>query len=103
SASAASMPAEDVEALIQRASVLAASFAEASVALRRDAERAARTPSIMPTTGWLTSQFSLSRFHPILHISRPHEGIDIAAPYGMPVVAPAAGTVLRVARQNGYG
>lgn len=97
------VPAGDIDALLQRASTLASRFEEASAALHRDVDRAARTPSIMPTTGWLSSQFSLSRFHPILHINRPHEGIDIAAPYGMPVVAPAAGTVLRVSRQNGYG
>jgi murein DD-endopeptidase MepM/ murein hydrolase activator NlpD len=97
------MPTGDIGALIERASALATRFDEASAALHRDVDRAARTPSIMPTTGWLSSQFSLSRFHPILHINRPHEGIDIAAPYGMPVVAPAAGTVLRVTRQFGYG
>ena len=97
------MPAGDIDALIERASTLATRFAEASAALHRDVDRAARTPSIMPTTGWLSSQFSLSRFHPILHINRPHEGIDIAAPYGMPVVAPAAGTVSRITVQNGYG
>lgn len=94
---------EDIDALIRRASDLASRFEEASEALHRQMDRAARTPSIMPTTGWLSSQFSLSRFHPILHINRPHEGIDIAAPYGMPVVAPAAGTVIRITYQNGYG
>jgi murein DD-endopeptidase MepM/ murein hydrolase activator NlpD len=97
------VPAGDIDALIQRASALATRFEEASAALHRNMDLAARTPSIMPTTGWLSSQFSLSRFHPILHFSRPHEGIDIAAPYGMPVVAPAAGTVARITRQNGYG
>jgi murein DD-endopeptidase MepM/ murein hydrolase activator NlpD len=101
--SLAPVPNGDIDALLQRASALAARFEEASAALHRDVDRAARTPSIMPTTGWLSSQFSLSRFHPILHINRPHEGIDIAAPYGMPVVAPAAGSVFRITRQNGYG
>ena len=57
----------------------------------------------MPTTGWLTSQFSLSRFHPILHRYLPHLGIDIAAPYGTTIVAPAAGTVIRAGSASGYG
>jgi murein DD-endopeptidase MepM/ murein hydrolase activator NlpD len=60
-------------------------------------------PTIMPIAGWLTSKFSYHRYHPILHKYRPHLGIDIAAPYGTVVVAPASGTVIRVARAKGYG
>jgi murein DD-endopeptidase MepM/ murein hydrolase activator NlpD len=71
--------------------------------LHSDADRVARTPSIMPTAGWLTSQFTLSRFHPILHKWLPHLGIDVAAPYGTTVVAPAAGTVIRAGEASGYG
>jgi murein DD-endopeptidase MepM/ murein hydrolase activator NlpD len=89
--------------MIQRANTLAASFAEVTDTLERNAERYARIPSIMPTAGWLSSAFSRSRFHPILHTSRPHEGIDVSAPMGAPIVAPAAGTVRRVGRERGYG
>ena len=71
--------------------------------LEQNSALMARTPSIMPTAGWLSSEFSKARFHPILHVERPHEGIDIAAPYGAPVVAPAAGDVMRVTWQTGYG
>jgi len=93
----------DMDTLIRRANDLSASFAEVSDRLSKNVERLASTPSIMPTTGWLSSEFSRSRFHPILHKARPHEGIDLAAPYGTPVVAPAAGTVERITTQNGYG
>ena len=93
----------DVDGLISQANTLSASFAEVSVSLERNNDRMASTPSIMPTAGWLSSEFSKARFHPILHVERPHEGIDLAAPYGAPVVAPAAGTVILVARQTGYG
>jgi murein DD-endopeptidase MepM/ murein hydrolase activator NlpD len=93
----------DMDTLIRRANDLSASFAEVSDRLSKNVERLASTPSIMPTTGWLSSEFSRSRFHPILHKARPHEGIDLAAPYGTPVVAPAAGTVERVTQQTGYG
>lgn len=93
----------DVDWLIERANSLAASFAEVSDTLARNAEKLARIPSIMPTAGWLSSAFSRSRFHPILHIARPHEGIDVSAPMGAPIVAPAAGTVTFVGRQTGYG
>ena len=93
----------DVDGLIRHANVLAASFAEITDTVSRHVARLENTPSIMPTAGWLTSHFSRSRFHPLLHISRPHEGIDVSAPMGAPIVAPAAGVVMRVARENGYG
>jgi murein DD-endopeptidase MepM/ murein hydrolase activator NlpD len=93
----------DVDLLIARANTLSASFASVSTTLSRNSERMSATPSIMPTTGWLSSEFSRARFHPILHLARPHEGIDLAAPYGTPVVAPAAGRVMRISHQTGYG
>lgn len=93
----------DVETLIQRADLLSARFAAVTDSLERNAQRFASVPSIMPTAGWLTSQFSRQRSHPLLHISRPHEGIDVSAPMGAPIVAPASGTVRKVAYENGYG
>ena len=93
----------DLEGMIRRATELSASFRAVSDTLVRHAERMANLPTIMPTAGWLTSQFSKSRFHPILHISRPHEGIDVVAPMGAPIVAPAAGRVIKAAREQGYG
>jgi murein DD-endopeptidase MepM/ murein hydrolase activator NlpD len=93
----------DIDALIRRASELSASFHAVSDTLTRNFERMANTPSIMPTTGWLSSQFSLSRFHPILHDSRAHEGIDLQAPMGAPIIAPAAGRVKSVGREPGFG
>ncbi len=93
----------DVDTLIERANSLSASFEAVSMTLSKNSERLSATPSIMPTAGWLSSEFSKARFHPILHKTRPHEGIDVAAPYGAPVVAPAAGRVARISRQTGYG
>ncbi len=51
----------------------------------------------------ITSGFSNARFHPILLDWRAHKGVDYAAPLGTPVRATAAGTVLFVGTQNGYG
>ncbi len=89
--------------MIRRATELSASFRAVSDTMQRNVERMANLPSIMPTGGWLTSQFSRSRFHPILHTSRAHEGIDVVAPMGAPIVAPAAGRVISAGRESGYG
>lgn len=93
----------DIDGMIKRANDLAASFAEVSGALAHNTEKMSRIPSIMPTAGWLSSTYSLSRFHPILHYARPHEGIDVSAPMGAPIVAPAGGVVKLVTWETGYG
>ncbi len=93
----------DIDGMIVRAKTLSASFAEVSDTLRAGAAKFQSIPSIMPTAGWLSSSFSRSRFHPILHIARPHEGIDVSAPMGAPIVAPAGGVVMAVRRETGYG
>ncbi|MBM4195190.1 MAG: hypothetical protein FJ202_12560 [Gemmatimonadetes bacterium] len=92
-----------LDELSQRASALAQSFRAVNDTLVRNIERLSNTPSIMPTTGWLSSNFSRSRLHPVLHESRPHEGIDVTAPMGAPIVAPASGIVRAVGFQAGYG
>jgi murein DD-endopeptidase MepM/ murein hydrolase activator NlpD len=58
---------------------------------------------IMPVNGRITSRFSRSRFHPILQIFRAHRGVDLAAPAGTRIVAPAPGRVASVGRRLGYG
>jgi murein DD-endopeptidase MepM/ murein hydrolase activator NlpD len=93
----------DLSALIRRANLLASSFREAADSLAYHSARLAATPSIMPTQGWLSSAFSAMRAHPILHLSRPHEGIDVSAPMGSPIEAPAAGVVTSAGWEAGYG
>jgi murein DD-endopeptidase MepM/ murein hydrolase activator NlpD len=93
----------DLDALLRRASLISSSFREASESLSSQVQRLSATPSIMPTAGFLTSNFSNLRYHPILHIGRPHEGIDVTAPYGTPIIAPAAGRVTEVGWKNGFG
>jgi murein DD-endopeptidase MepM/ murein hydrolase activator NlpD len=93
----------DLSALIRRANLLASSFREAADSLTYHTARLAATPSIMPTQGWLSSAFSSMRAHPILHTARPHEGIDVSAPMGSPIEAPAAGVVTDSRWEAGYG
>ncbi|NPV14244.1 M23 family metallopeptidase [candidate division WOR-3 bacterium] len=50
----------------------------------------------------VSSYFGM-RFHPILRIYRPHQGVDYVAPRGTPVSAIADGTVIRARWCGGYG
>ncbi len=93
----------DLGALIRRANLLAASFSQAHDSLENHRDRLAAMPSIMPTAGWLSSAFSAMRMHPILHVNRPHEGIDVSAPMGAPIQSPAGGTVISSGWESGYG
>lgn len=62
----------------------------------------ASTPSIWPVRGWVTSPFG-NRVSPFSGIPTFHEGIDIAAQTGTPVMAPADGVVIRAGFGSGYG
>jgi murein DD-endopeptidase MepM/ murein hydrolase activator NlpD len=93
----------DLDALARRAHILVRSLTEAYDSLSTHRERLAATPSIMPTKGWMTSAFARERIHPILHLARPHEGIDVTAPMGAEIQAPAAGLVTDVVWEEGYG
>lgn len=72
-------------------------------ALAAEAARLPPVGMIMPVNGEITSRFSRSRFHPILQIFRAHRGVDLAAPEGTRISAPASGRVASVGREIGYG
>jgi len=52
--------------------------------------------------GKLTSGFGV-RYHPILGYSRPHTGVDWAAPIGTPIFAAGNGTIISEGWDSGYG
>jgi murein DD-endopeptidase MepM/ murein hydrolase activator NlpD len=65
--------------------------------------QAVSVPSVIPVEGArLTSPFGV-REHPILGGRRAHKGVDLAAPRGTPVYAPADGYVKMAERFGSYG
>lgn len=56
----------------------------------------------LPVNGRISSSFG-RRYHPILHYTRMHDGIDVAAHYGSPIHATAAGVVTIAGHKGGYG
>ncbi|MFW6131721.1 MAG: peptidoglycan DD-metalloendopeptidase family protein [Candidatus Aminicenantaceae bacterium] len=51
----------------------------------------------------ITSRFSLSRFHPLRKVYRPHYGVDYGAPIGTPVQSTADGIVTNVGWNGAAG
>lgn len=51
----------------------------------------------------VASIFNLHRYHPILHTTRAHKGIDLAAPIGSLIKAVADGYIARIGPNGGYG
>ncbi len=70
--------------------------------LAKDERLRRHTPSIYPTSGILTSPFGFRR-DPFTGKIKHHDGIDISAPVGTPIVAPADGIVKSVRWARGYG
>jgi murein DD-endopeptidase MepM/ murein hydrolase activator NlpD len=57
---------------------------------------------MMPANGPITSYFGY-RYHPILHFTRFHAGVDIGAGWGSPIVAAGDGQVAAAGWAGGYG
>lgn len=93
----------DLSSLERRARLLSESLSEATDSVLAHRNLLESTPSILPTDGWLSSRFSQSRMHPVHNRPLPHEGIDVSAPTGTPIMAAAKGRVIRSGWVVGYG
>jgi murein DD-endopeptidase MepM/ murein hydrolase activator NlpD len=102
-AQAAFATSYDLSALERRARLLSESLEEATDSVLAHRELLESMPSILPTSGWLSSRFSYARMHPIHNRPLPHEGVDIAAPKDTPIFAAAKGRVIRAGWVVGYG
>lgn len=88
--------------LVQRARYQSRSFNELLDHFDQQAYARTHLPSIIPVRGWFLSGFGY-RLDPFTGLIKMHEGIDIAAPIGTPIVAPADGSVLSVSEKSGFG
>lgn len=93
----------DLTALERRVQLLSTSFTEAADSMSRHRDWLESLPSILPARGYISSHFSSARMHPVHNRPLPHEGMDIAAPAGSPIVATAKGEVTFTGRRNAYG
>ncbi|HUP01845.1 MAG TPA: M23 family metallopeptidase [Gemmatimonadota bacterium] len=95
--------ATSLDMLLKRSELLASSMDDVRKSIVDKKARFAATPSIWPASGFLSSTFSHHRRHPIFHDVRPHYGIDISSRRGNPIVATAAGRILKAGWENGHG
>jgi hypothetical protein len=93
----------DIRALERRTQLLSESLSEAMDSLQAHHDLLRSTPSLSPTDGFITSRFSNARMHPIWDKELPHEGIDLHAPEGTPILSTADGVVSYVGWRTGYG
>jgi murein DD-endopeptidase MepM/ murein hydrolase activator NlpD len=62
----------------------------------------ASTPTLLPARGWITSYFG-TRISPYSGKVKMHEGIDVGAPFGTQIIAPADGVVTYSGEKAGFG
>ena len=93
---------EGLEHLTNQAKMQVISFQELDEYLKSQKSLLSATPSIWPARGWVTSSFGF-RKSPFTGSREKHEGWDIAARTGSPVLASADGVVIVAGRDSGYG
>lgn len=91
-----------IDWLLEQARFQRTSFYDIACNLEKQAALQTSTPSIMPTSGWITSYFGFRR-DPFTGRSNMHEGLDIVGIPGQPIVATAAGTAVIAGWYQNWG
>lgn len=86
---------EKLSTLTERSTKLEQFYKDQSILL-------ASTPSVWPVHGYLSANFG-NRIDPFTGMRDFHPGIDISAPIGTKVLAPADGIVISAGEKGGYG
>ncbi|MGB9742407.1 MAG: M23 family metallopeptidase [bacterium] len=94
--------APEVDELLRRANFARQSLLEIDRAVTNQQDKIRHLPSIWPVQGWVTSGFGY-RQSPFSGKTEFHEGMDIVAPPGTPIVATADGRVIFAGWRAGYG
>ena len=98
----ASVFRDEIENLQERSSVLKQSFSLLERVYHDQSLLLSSTPSIAPVRGMIAYGFTW-RKDPFTGQRAFHTGLDIVAPKGTRVLAPADGVVVRAGREMGYG
>jgi murein DD-endopeptidase MepM/ murein hydrolase activator NlpD len=92
----------DIEVLGREITSRERSFRELKRLLEEKRSVLASTPTILPVKGLLTAGYGY-RQSPFTGVREMHEGIDVAAPHGTPIVATAEGIVSFVGPLAAFG
>jgi murein DD-endopeptidase MepM/ murein hydrolase activator NlpD len=93
---------QDLERLEREMALRAESLQAVTAYLTKQQDRLAATPTLWPTEGYVTSRFG-PRTSPFTGQPQHHTGVDVAAPPGTPIRAPADGIVTFAGTLPGYG
>lgn len=91
-----------LDELLARSKLQKQSFSELLSHVEEKKYLRKHTPSIIPVQGWFISGYGY-RIDPFTGQIKMHEGLDIAAPPGTPIIAPADGVVKSVSKNKGFG
>lgn len=92
-----------IEEITKNFEIEKAEFERISEKLKTNDAFYSSIPAIIPTTGGYSIEGFGMRFHPILKVTKMHEGLDILTDVGSPVFAPGDGRVTYVGNRGGYG